>query len=1057
VAYPTRGAWQFRNVTQDFYYTPTLESISIESHHPDGIAVLQCDVVDEDGSLSFVEDDKQFARFDSVKIHGGHVRTIERKLVSRTGPRVWGLTVQDFTAKLAKSIIDRTKDRPRESAANRVDFILNHLRYPITTSGVNLPGGNVEKYNYHGLSVLEGLQHVADELSLYFYLDYDADLHMFRNEVVTAPFDLDDASPDYSSSFPYWDFKHTTDLIDIANAVLSSGKHKQHTRWRKDQASIDLYGREEDSVIDPELRSLSQVIAAGDRVLDQYDLPTIVGELTTFEPGLQAGMRIALVNDAWGIDASYVVTDLVITAVDPHDESGQSLQRCEVQYSDKRRNAGRGRAPARSDDDDEEPVDDDGNPIVIPPGDSLPIDNDPDDDGSSEDVPLTYYVGGSGYGPTFDGETVLNSGSGFITALSGGSPSSLVVARADTDVAGGAGDSIAINLPDGLDDPSAIGKVLLVYAGFVRVGSSPGSVWNISGWENIDGSVGAGSPAAGGFVNYRRIDGTEGFTGSGDTITLGGNSNTIDQFWAHAVLLDDCVGLAAPDSEDVGWNGGGTTGTTIGSLDPTSGWSTWDAGDGVLFASVAISTEAISGEHAGYTEVASGSNTGISGGNEAHWVASEHFDASSATESPSPDRTFDGSDNRWQIIIAIRGDASGVTPSVASGGDAGSSPDRITWIVNPDGWSATHKLWADRTGVYAQIVGGVGAYPSEARSGVVKWDNEGNELWRVNVGSGFDPYSIKGAGDYVVVVNGTDVLVLDSATGSTVWTFTHSDNIYNYVMMEDGTLWGVDDASTEQIVAIDSGGLIGSWAAAAGLAAAFLIPCDDIDVFYAWKSGGGSDEVYRVEGDRSTSPTVTLVATLPAALDSVSVDPETREIFTVAGDGARAYTTAGSLKWGPVDTTAIDSSNVYDQSVAQDGVLLVFGSDLLVTDGAGAVVLDQDDGSILMDTLFWGGDSTSGWAVEAGAVGGDPGGVVVSLGQRYRRHFLQYADGSSSFATEVPFVAGTLDVWIDNEPVLPTSQDASTGGFTFSYAPYVDPDDSTGSAIIEVAYDVAAA
>lgn len=83
------------------------------------------------------------------------------------------------------------------------------------------------------------------------------------------------------------------------------------------------------------------------------------------------------------------------------------------------------------------------------------------------------------------------------------------------------------------------------------------------------------------------------------------------------------------------------------------------------------------------------------------------------------------------------------------------------------------------------------------------------------------------------------------------------------------------------------------------------------------------------------------------------------------------------------------------------------------------------------------------------ALGATPG---ASLG----RHVVGYGNGTATtFYTVAPFVAGSLLVWVDNQPVIPASYDASAGTFTLGRAPYGDPADPTGSAVVEASFEAA--
>jgi hypothetical protein len=340
--YPSRGAWRFRNVTGAFDFHPLLDSISIEEVHPDGLSTLTCDVRDT-GSLNFANEDKCWVKFEGDKIWAGHVKVRTRTFLDEKSQtrKLWRLEGQDYTSKLDDSVITTRGWRNRESAADRVDFILGHLLFPITTAGVDLPAVQVDRVMFENMTVREALQLTADELTLHFYVDFgdDAggppDLHMFQTETFDAPFDLDADSPDYADSFPFSEFSVDNDSQDYKNAVRVRGDRIR--LWVVDQDEIDDRGRQETAVTAPELVTLAQVRNAGRRVLDQDGEPEVHGELLCHEPGLRAGMRFTLRLDAWSLDTSYIATGVTISAVDPEDVSGDAYLFSRVMFSDKRR------------------------------------------------------------------------------------------------------------------------------------------------------------------------------------------------------------------------------------------------------------------------------------------------------------------------------------------------------------------------------------------------------------------------------------------------------------------------------------------------------------------------------------------------------------------------------------------------------------------------------------------------------------------------------------------------------------------------------------------------
>ena len=226
--YPSRGAWRFTNVTRDFDFWPTLDSISIATVHPDAVAAFSCRVVDPDASLDFGVEDEVVVTFRDERIWAGHLRSVGADEVSEVGPRVCDLEGQDYTATLDDSVITGREERPRESVTARVEWILTHLDYAVGFDEAELPDEEVEPASYEGATVREALERVAEEQGLHLSVDVEAVLHLSRTELLDAPFELS-TSPDYATSYPYTAFRHALDSVELTNAVRVHGA--RHRRW----------------------------------------------------------------------------------------------------------------------------------------------------------------------------------------------------------------------------------------------------------------------------------------------------------------------------------------------------------------------------------------------------------------------------------------------------------------------------------------------------------------------------------------------------------------------------------------------------------------------------------------------------------------------------------------------------------------------------------------------------------------------------------------------------------------------------------------------------------
>ncbi len=335
MSYPSRGAWRFRNQTRGFDFWPTLDSVLISEAHPEDLATFSCSVVDRDASLVFEPEDRVWVTFAGTRIFAGHLKAVEESQLSEVGPRVYGLDAQDYTAKLDDSVIDHPAERASESVASRVAWILGFLNFSITTDHVDPPSMTLDAATYDGMTVREALDQVADEARVHWYVDFDADLHLARDEVVSAPFALDDTDPDHVTSFPYSEYRRSRDTTDLATAVYVQGESDQS--WVTDSGAIATWGRQERSVNDGDLRTSTQRARAGDRALAEQAAPVVDGSLVCWEPGLRGGMKATLRNDLWSLDTTIVLISVDITAVDPHDEDGEAYLRCEVRFRDRRR------------------------------------------------------------------------------------------------------------------------------------------------------------------------------------------------------------------------------------------------------------------------------------------------------------------------------------------------------------------------------------------------------------------------------------------------------------------------------------------------------------------------------------------------------------------------------------------------------------------------------------------------------------------------------------------------------------------------------------------------
>ena len=335
--YPGRGAWSFTNLTQGFDFWPTLTSVSISDGRPDELATFSAQVIDQAGTLVFGNEDEIRVEYDDETIFAGDLVVPAGGYLSRVGPRLFDLTCQDFTARLDDNVIDQRGNRKHsESIADRVAWIMSFSTRGIGTARLDLPAGDAAPNDYTGMTVREALDQVASDANLFFYVDFDLELHLFRSETETAAFGLDDSAPDYAATFPFWDFRLEPDSTDLHDRSFVQGA--KTSEWVEDTLWTAAHGvaHQERAISDGSLRA-SQLLAAGQRDLATASSPLISGSLAVAEPGLVAGSTVHILPALFpGWEADYIITSIDSSAIDPHDEGGNAQLRAQISFKDRR-------------------------------------------------------------------------------------------------------------------------------------------------------------------------------------------------------------------------------------------------------------------------------------------------------------------------------------------------------------------------------------------------------------------------------------------------------------------------------------------------------------------------------------------------------------------------------------------------------------------------------------------------------------------------------------------------------------------------------------------------
>ena len=346
--YPSKGAWTFRNIDRAFDFFPQLQSVHINQEQPTGLATFEARVVltGPNAGAVFDTEDESEVTYRGGRIWAGHLKGTIEDQADEGAEAAYGISGQDYTAKLGDALIRRRRKRKRERVRRRVKWILSYLRPNIWTLAgkdlSNLPGSNpyVEAYDYYGSSVSEALEHVADELRLHFYIDLDNVFQMFRTDAVAAPFDLDNDAPDLVTTFPFRSWTHEKESL-LGNAVLVEPEQRKLSRWTRDAGSIAAYGRQERFISDSNLGGKIAALNVGARAIAMGADPQEESRLVCWEPGLAPGQTIHVKEAVWSHDFDRIIESVEIRAVDPHDDAGEARLVSALVLTDKRRPRGR--------------------------------------------------------------------------------------------------------------------------------------------------------------------------------------------------------------------------------------------------------------------------------------------------------------------------------------------------------------------------------------------------------------------------------------------------------------------------------------------------------------------------------------------------------------------------------------------------------------------------------------------------------------------------------------------------------------------------------------------
>ncbi len=171
---------------------------------------------------------------------------------------------------------------------------------------------SMPQQNYQGKTLAEALDMILAISGGAWYVDYSKQLHTFLGEPNTAPFGLSDGF-DGVTTYGYTDLVLPSETTQLHNAVyMIPGGAPAVATWYTSPTSIIAYGRREASVTMSDITLQADLDTAGAGYLVDHAFPVQTGSLVCYQPGLAAGMMVAITS----ANHNLVASQFRITTVD---------------------------------------------------------------------------------------------------------------------------------------------------------------------------------------------------------------------------------------------------------------------------------------------------------------------------------------------------------------------------------------------------------------------------------------------------------------------------------------------------------------------------------------------------------------------------------------------------------------------------------------------------------------------------------------------------------------------------------------------------------------------
>lgn len=293
-----------------------VETLRIEEMGTQDVATAYFKVEDHSGTVSIAGKDAV-----DIRPTGGAAATIlfagevGRVVKGQRGiTKTWEVHCQDNNVLLDERTIPSASYVATTADSAIIDDLFTNYRSDInSTDEVDTINASMEALEFEEMTLRECLDAICAITGGRYYVDYEKNLHYFNVETGnTASFGLS-TSPDFSSTYPFSNFRETEDSTRLTTHVRVLGEDAEG--WYP--AAPDYSEDERHALVrDRSALNAAAVEDVGTAVYNRYSGDRETYRLATEQDGLRAGQSISLVNATWGINSTYWIRELKMMVLD---------------------------------------------------------------------------------------------------------------------------------------------------------------------------------------------------------------------------------------------------------------------------------------------------------------------------------------------------------------------------------------------------------------------------------------------------------------------------------------------------------------------------------------------------------------------------------------------------------------------------------------------------------------------------------------------------------------------------------------------------------------------